>query len=212
MNLAVKAALAVAIVGMLADVGMVLTRNQGMRLFTKPIGLAALTYAAIACSPTVPSQRAWFVAAFALSLAGDVFLLWEDKLFIPGLVSFLLGHVAFVVGFCARGQRAGWALLGVMIVTMALAPIAPRLLSAIGRGPERAMAVPVALYMVVISAMAVTAVGAGPFVAMLGAWLFMASDTTLAWNRFVKPDPRLNVVVMVTYFAAQLLLFFALVA
>ncbi len=210
MNLAVKAALAVAIVGMLADIGMVLTRNQAMRLFTKPIGLAALTFAAIACIPASSSQRAWFVAAFALSLAGDVFLLWEDKLFIPGLVSFLLGHVAFVIGFCAHGQRAGWALLGVMVVTLALAPVAPRLLSAIARGPERQMALPVAIYMVVISAMSITAVGSGPLVAMLGAWLFMVSDTTLAWNRFVKPRPASGVVVMVTYFAAQLLLFFAL--
>ena len=204
--------MAVALVGMLADVGMVLTRNQAMRLFTKPIGLAALTYAAIACNPSVPSQRSWFVAAFALSLAGDVFLLWEDKLFIPGLVSFLLGHVAFVVGFCARGLSPTNALLGSLAVAIALVPVAPKILRAIHGGPDRSMVVPVAIYMVIISAMAITAAGAGPIVAVVGAWLFMASDTTLAWNRFVKPDPRLNVVVMVTYFAAQVLLFLGLVA
>lgn len=205
-------ALVVGVVGMLADIGMVLGGKQAMRRFTKPIGLAALTIAALSCNPAYAGQRAWFVAAFALSLAGDVFLLWEDRFFIPGLVSFLLGHVAFVVGFCARGLNPSWAMLGTIAVAVALAPIAPRLLKAIHEGPDPKMVGPVTAYMLVISAMAITAAGAGPWVAVVGAWLFMASDTTLAWNRFVKPSPRAGVVVMVTYFAAQVLLFLGLAA
>lgn len=212
MNVAAAVALAVAIAGMLADVGMVLAGRQHLRPLTKPVGLAALTIAALACSPDDAGQRAWFVAAFALSLAGDVFLLREDRLFLPGLVSFLLGHVAFVVGFCVAGLRAGYVLAGLMVVLLVLGPVAPRLLSAIRRGPEPAMVVPVVAYMAVISAMSITAVGAGPLLAMLGAWLFMASDTTLAWNRFVRPTPSAGAVVMVTYFAAQVLLFLGLLA
>jgi uncharacterized membrane protein YhhN len=40
----------------------------------------------------------------------------------------------------------------------------------------------------------------------LGATVFVASDTTLAVNRFVRPLPRADVVVMVTYHVGQALI------
>jgi uncharacterized membrane protein YhhN len=54
--------------------------------------------------------------------------------------------------------------------------------------------------------------------AVLGAWLFVASDAMLAWGRFRAPSSgsprgtaRLRVAVMVTYHVGQVLLFTALV-
>ncbi len=66
--------------------------------------------------------------------------------------------------------------------------------------------------------MAVAATRTGLPAAILGAWLFVASDAMLAWGRFRAPPPRsprgsasLRVAVMVTYHTGQLLLLLALV-
>ena len=51
------------------------------------------------------------------------------------------------------------------------------------------MAKPVLAYMLVISAMVATAIGAGRFFAVVGAVLFYASDSLIAWDRFVVRPP-----------------------
>ena len=68
---------------------------------------------------------------------------------------------------------------------------------------------PVTAYMLVISAMVACAIGAGHPIGILGAVLFYASDSLIAWNRLVSPDqsgptsrPRLAIIT--TYHVAQL--------
>ena len=81
----------------------------------KPLTMVALIVAAIALEPVNSSQRAWFVAALVLSMLGDVFLMLPDRKLGPadtftfGLGSFLLGHVAYVVGVLRpwRGKPVG---------------------------------------------------------------------------------------------------------
>jgi hypothetical protein len=51
-----------------------------------------------------PVLRRWVLAGLGLSLAGDVALLWPQQGFLPGLVSFLLAHLAYLVAF-TRVQR-----------------------------------------------------------------------------------------------------------
>jgi len=202
-------ALAVAFVGMALDLGAVIRGREAQRRFTKPIGLLAISAAAVFVHPAFAAQRSWFVAAFILSLAGDVFLLKASR-FVPGLIAFLLSHLCFIVGFFERGMNPSWAMLGALAVSISLVPVAPKLLSAIHEGSEPALLVPVVVYMTVISAMAIAAAGAGPWVALAGAWIFMASDSTLAWNRFVQASRSREIAVMVTYYLAQILLLLGL--
>jgi uncharacterized membrane protein YhhN len=44
-------------------------------------------------------QLWWFSAALVFSLAGDVFQLFMDKFLLASLFSFLLAHLAYVIGF-----------------------------------------------------------------------------------------------------------------
>ena len=44
----------------------------------------------------------WFGLALVFSLLGDIFLLWE-KFFAPGLGSFLLAQICYVIGFTQDG-------------------------------------------------------------------------------------------------------------
>jgi uncharacterized membrane protein YhhN len=75
------------------------------------------------------------------------------------------------------------------------------------------MKYPVLLYVLVTTAMA--GMAAGRFIqwggektlfAFVGAALFMASDTVLAFNRFVRPLRRAQTVILGTYFVAQTLI------
>src|ERR1700754_1832951 len=54
----------------------------------------------------VPRQQHLVRIGLVLSLVGDVFLLWPKEGFLPGLVSFLLAHLAYIAAFCVPVRLA----------------------------------------------------------------------------------------------------------
>src|SRR4051812_20995860 len=92
----------------------VATERAVVEYVCKPAAIAALIGAVVLLDVGEPAVRAWFVFALALSLAGDVFLMLPSDAFVPGLVSFLLGHIAYVVGMWVAGVSAGGLLAGVV--------------------------------------------------------------------------------------------------
>ncbi|HET8747126.1 MAG TPA: lysoplasmalogenase family protein [Ramlibacter sp.] len=147
------------------------------------------------------------LAALALCLAGDVFLMLEG-FFIPGMVSFLAAHLCYLSLF-RQGVRwfpSGRALAATLAVAALLyAVLFPHL------GPV--LKVAVAAYAVVIALMAAQAIGRatvvrdGPAIGVaVGAGLFMLSDAILAINRFALPVPLAPLWVLSTYYAAQVLI------
>jgi uncharacterized membrane protein YhhN len=71
-------------------------------------------------------------------------------------------------------------------------------------GRRRAdLLVPVVAYMLVISAMVSAVVATGVALAIAGAVLFFASDTLIAWNRFVRQRPWMPLAIIVTYHVGQ---------
>jgi uncharacterized membrane protein YhhN len=194
--LAVAAALAV------GDWVAVARGNKALEYVCKPAVMVALIGVALTLHPTISGRRDWFVLALVLSMLGDVFLMLPRDLFVAGLSSFLLGHIAYVVGFRVHGgSGAAWALAaaGVIVVDLVLArPI----LSAV-RARHRDLLVPVVAYMLVISAMVSAALATGVALAVVGAALFFASDTLIAWSRFVKARPWMPLAIIVTYHAGQ---------
>jgi uncharacterized membrane protein YhhN len=168
----------------------------------KPATLIALVAAAALLDPHTSAVRAWFVAALALSLVGDVLLMLPNEQFVGGLGAFLLAHVCYIAGFVAGGLRApafGLALAGTALV---LAPVARRVLRGV-TATEPAMRPPVVAYLVVIGAMLAAAIASGNAFAVVGAALFVGSDSMIAWSRFVVPFDAAPVAIMVTYHLAQ---------
>ncbi len=186
------------------------SRRPGARTLeyvAKPLTLALLVGVAVAVDPSDDAQRAWFVVALVLCLAGDVFLMLPSEQFVAGLGSFLLGHVAYVVGFALEdGFSAPGLLLGVVVVAVAGAILGRRVLTAVRRGSEPGLLGPVVAYIAVISAMVACAIGSGDAVAVAGAGLFYGSDLTIALTRFERPRQWGPVTIMVTYHLAQALL------
>jgi len=173
----------------------------------KPLTLVLLVGVALAVDPADEAQRAWFVAALVLCLAGDVFLMLPSEQFVAGLGSFLLGHLAYVVAFTLEDGFSGTGLtLGVVAVVATGVVLGRRVLVAVRLGPESALFVPVVAYMVVISAMVATAVGSGDPVAVVGAGLFYGSDLCIAVTRFERPRRWGPLTIMITYHLAQVLL------
>ncbi len=175
--------------------------------WAKPAVLAALIVTALVLGATDTTPGLWLLVALALGLVGDVFLLGDsDTRFRLGLAAFLVGHLGYVVCFATLGlDPAEWAwvawvvLLVCLLVTRQVAP------ATYMRGGA-ALAVPVALYTVVIGAMLILAFDTGEPLIAVGATVFAASDSILAVDRFVQPRPWAHVVVMVTYHVGQALI------
>ncbi len=181
----------------------VATDRRGVEYLCKPLTLLLLVGVALALHPADGAVRAWFVAGLLLSLAGDVFLMVPADLFVAGLGSFLLGHLAYVVGLVQYQDSVPGLVLGAVVVLAGMATLGRRVRTAVRRGGDAALAGPVTAYMTVISAMVLAAFGSGVPFMVGGALLFYASDATLAWNRFVHEHPGGRLAVMVTYHLGQ---------
>jgi len=177
--------------------------DVGLEYLCKPATMVALITTALLLNPVhdAGARRAWFVAALACSLVGDVALMRRTDTFVVGLGAFLVGHLCYVAGFWAHGPGGVAFVIAAVVVVAVLSPLGHRILGALGaRGDLR---MPVTLYMVVISLMLATAVATGNPLAALGAVLFVASDAMLAWNRFVAPFRAADLGIMVTYHLGQ---------
>jgi len=185
-----------------------------LHLVFKPLALAiAIFFAArrAMAAGTVTRFDGLLLTGLAASLAGDVLLMGPATLFVPGLVAFLLAHLAYIalfsmgVGmFPRRGVLAATLLIGAgMYAFLWLG------------GLPAALRIPVAAYVVVIACMAAQAIGRAAVLhatdpsarwVAVGACFFMLSDSLLATNRFVTPLPLASLWVLGTYYAAQMLI------
>lgn len=173
----------------------------------KPLAtLAVITFAAQRGEAGSAARR-WLLAGLLLSLAGDVALLWPQAGFLPGLVSFLLAHLAYLVAF-TRGTRLAqraWPFVGYAVVAAAL-------LWLLWPGVPVPLRLPVLAYVVCLAAMAAQAAvlwrSGSPRGAVLaaGGALFVLSDALLAHNKFGGPLPPLpwaSLWILSSYWAAQ---------
>ena len=174
-----------------ADTLLAATGRHRQRWLTKPLLMAGRDR---------PAQR-----ALALSGVGDVALLGSSETaFTAGLVSFLAGHVAWII---ALRQRPGG---GRLRARPALA--APHL-AAFGAlnaylwkrtGKDR---IPVVVYSAALLAMSLTALDSDSPRTAAGGALFLTSDALLALEKFGDLHlPAHEGLVMATYTSAQALL------
>jgi uncharacterized membrane protein YhhN len=169
------------------------------RLFLKPLPVLILAAGLLMRPPRSTLERA-IIAGLLLSALGDGLL--EADRFLPGLVSFLIAHVAYTVAFWsdAPAPRAAqawpFALWGALV------------LLALGPGLDKA-GLPVLVYMAAILVMmwrAAARVRPGlrtTWLTLAGAVAFGLSDTLLAVSRFRQPLPWAALPIMVLYWAGQ---------
>lgn len=210
---------AAAMVVAVGDWVAVTKRARRAEYVLKPLVMVVLIAAAVAFRTGNPAATfACTVAALALSLAGDVFLMVPTDLFVAGLASFLLAHLAYVAAF-NRTAPLGATAVGMVIVLAVGVPLFLRMARGMRASGQERMVVPVALYFGAIGAMVVSAIAtagrpdwdtAHAALAIAGAGLFMTSDSLIGWRRFVRPVAHGDLAVIVTYHVAQACLVLAL--
>lgn len=145
------------------------------------------------------------VVALGFSWLGDTApdVVPDDLAFLTMLGFFLVAHVVYLVAFWPRRTDGVLGRRPVLVLPYAVVLVALVAACAPGAG---SLLVPVAVYGVVLTAVAVLATFNG--VAAVGGALFIVSDSLIALNAFVDGYalPGHGFWVMLTYVAAQVLL------
>ncbi len=142
-----------------------------------------------------------------LSLIGDIFLIWDRKLFLPGLVVFLLAHCCYIAAFYQLPVMPK-AIYSAVPFVLFFAIIMRVLWYSLG-----SMKAAVFIYALAICMMGRFAMNRflnletfGAALAFAGAFVFIVSDTLLAYDRFKKPILYKDIYILGTYFLAQWLI------
>ena len=182
--------------------GAVSRSNKIVEYISKPSATIAFLLAAVFLD--VNHSSSWWLrlAALVFCLAGDVFLMLPRNAFIPGLASFAVGQILFTASFLAAGIEMSLLLVGLVVLVPAAYVLARRFLRALRRREMNELVIPVSVYLVVISVMAVMSIASGSWLAVAGAVIFMVSDSLIAETRFVQPKQWHSVGIMVTYHLA----------
>eukprot|EP01102_Stenamoeba_stenopodia_P004150 TRINITY_DN1432_c3_g1_i1.p1 TRINITY_DN1432_c3_g1~~TRINITY_DN1432_c3_g1_i1.p1 ORF type:complete len:240 (-),score=25.62 TRINITY_DN1432_c3_g1_i1:244-963(-) len=161
------------------------------------------------------SYNRWIRLGLLFCAGGDVLLEIEPIFalgFVAGLVSFLIGHICYVVAFYQGTQK------------IAILRAVPLYIYALGlffylkpKIPSE-LTWPVLAYALTIGTMGFRALArlgndncavSSQKRAALGAILFILSDSLIAINRFETPIPHAHVYIMITYYLAQFLIAFS---
>lgn len=202
-------AVCVAVAGLVAGqlwAARAMSRARWEWLFKPLASLGFLALAVLDGLPETPYGQI-MLGGLVLAALGDVLLIPKQRrYFLAGLVSFLLGHVAYAVAFGVRGLDPTVVGAATVVVALVAIPIVRWLWPHVD-GPMKG---PVAAYMLVISAMVALAAGTvvpyGDPRILLGAIAFYLSDIAVAQQRFVRSSFLSRAWGLPLYYAAQLVL------
>ena len=192
---------------------------------SKPLTMVLLIVCALLL-PLTPENQ-WlgklFIIGLIFSLFGDVFLMMPHNgtWFLSGLVAFFCGHLAYIFGlnYYAPPLSSLFMLLAVLVIAFFVVRV---IVNGLIKNGERELIIPVVAYSVILVAMLYSGLSTilrpewslfSSVVCVIGAALFFISDSFLSYGMFVATEKgRLNrIVVMVTYFLAQIGLTFTIV-
>ena len=192
------------------DLLFIYLKLDAWRWLSKPLLMPLLMFVIYSNRKTIPLFY-WILGGLALSWTGDV-LLQLKGMFIPGLVSFLLAHICYILYFikinpAQKGLLQLQPFIGLPVliyIVIFLWLLYPFL---------DAMRLPVTAYGLTIGTMLLMSINTNRKVeataAVLffnGALQFVISDSLLAVNLFAYSNTVLSLCVMATYASAQYLL------
>ena len=178
-----------------------------LKAFLMPALIAAVYF-----HPDFTSKK-FLLGALIFSWIGDVVLMFQtlnSLYFILGLISFLIGHIIYMMLFNKEKrsdmpQNSSFMRIGFIAIVAYLIVMLTILFPHLG-----GMRLPVTVYALTISAMLATAIiGYSGWEPPANAWilsgaiLFVMSDSILAFNKFYQPVWLASFFIMVTYLAAQ---------
>lgn len=193
-----------------------------LEVIAKP-GVMVVLFLWLFTSVGMDGALLWFGLGILLSLTGDVLLMISlDRLFLAGLVAFLLAHIAYIIGFnIPLPQMNFFGMIFAVMIGLGGARIIRRILDPLPARGQGRMRIPIILYSTVISLMLLSAMmkltdiswnANAALLVSLGAFLFYLSDIILAWHKFVAPIQHGRIYNIAAYQLGQIALIAGVVA
>jgi uncharacterized membrane protein YhhN len=178
-----------------------------LSLITKPLLMIILAgYFMSVVGNNKTKIKVFVLLALLGSWLGDTFLMFDrenEMFFILGLSSFLLAHIAYIMVF-GKFERTVNSLVSFAISALFISySVFLTYLLWAGLGE---MKIPVILYALVLTIMGITGVVKNLQInnwIVVGVVLFIASDSLLAYTKFVGPISASRFLIMITYMLAQ---------
>ncbi len=199
-----------------ADWLIVFTQKDRLKYITKPLVMLILFFW-LYLETGLQGFTVFFGFGILFSLLGDIWLMLPRRFFLAGLFSFLLAHVAYIVGL--NQTALPFSTLS-MVVGASVFLIAALLFCKIRFGFMRMIGTlrarfPLALYGLSLTLMLLSGIStlfrdawnsSAAWMVTIGAMFFFTSDCLLGFDRFVKPFRFARLLVRVTYHLGQVLL------
>ena len=191
-----------------------LSGREDIAWFLKPFLLPFLLFLVYTFND-FPTKKI-LLLALTFSWIGDIILMFSESgklYFIFGLIAFLISHIIYILLFNKQLKPDKFKLsfiflLGIGAILLYLSVLLSLLLPHLGD-----LKLPVIIYAMVISTMLLFAFKgslhwqkpANSYI-LLGAIIFVSSDSILAINKFYNALPKASFWIMLTYLAAQFLI------
>ncbi len=185
------------------------------RLPTKTALSLLFIFTAVSQVHLLQPYSLFIIIGLLFCLGGDVFLaLPQDRMFFFGLVSFLLGHVCYVIAFFWIADPGTMTLLGVIVTLVLGSVIYVWLKPHLGSMKKPVIAYILVISLMVIGAWSVLGMPQQSFMARLfvfaGAFSFYISDIFVARDRFLKTAFINRFLGLPLYYLAQFMIAFSI--
>lgn len=175
----------------------------GLKIFMKLIPMALIILFAATTLPLVSTtyKKILIMGLFVCMIADGV-IYW----FMAGLVTFFVGHLFYIFAFRQASRKPIPVWVAILLLLYGIG-MAVWIAGSQFTSGNSVLGIAIVAYIAVILTMGWMAIKTELKLAIIGALLFMFSDSVLAIDRFVLDIPYRDAFVMVTYYAAQV--FFA---
>jgi alkenylglycerophosphocholine/alkenylglycerophosphoethanolamine hydrolase len=172
----------------------------GFKILMKLIPMALIILFALTTHALVSTiYKRIIITGLFVSMIADGVIYW----FLAGLITFFIAHIFYIFAFRRESRKpvpkfvAGLLILYGVLMAVWIAGSQFML-------GETVLGVAIIAYIFIILMMGWMAIRTRLKLAIVGALLFMISDSVLAIDRFVYTIPYRDAFVMVTYYAAQI--------
>ncbi|QEY21233.1 lysoplasmalogenase [Psychrobacillus sp. AK 1817] len=180
----------------------------GLKITFKLIPMLLIILFAFSQAPGLPKiYKTLIILGLFVCMLADGLIYW----FIVGLVTFLIGHIIYIFAFrkIKKNSIPKWAATLLLIYGLIMSVW---LAGTLWSEKESFLAVAVVLYIAVILTMGWNAFQTGNKFAIIGATLFIFSDSILAINKFIIDVPYEHSLVMLSYYGAQFLFAYSIIS
>ncbi len=170
------------------------------KIMMKLIPMALIILFALSTRPLAsPTYKKIIIIGLTVCMIADGVIYW----FLAGLGTFFVGHILYIYAFKHVARKSVPVFIAIPLLLYGIAMViwiaAPQLMKG-----DFILGIAIIAYIAIILAMGWMAIRSRLVLAIVGALLFMFSDSVLAIDRFVTAIPYRDAFVMVTYYAAQL--------